>query len=501
MRTGVLRLGIPLHLAIVGLAGATALTFLVSRVDAPMALGAVIALAGLLLVFAAPFLGVLLGVFVLYTNLPAGAAAHGVIPNEATALVGALFIPAFLQQLVLRRSVLRVDRTFALMVAFLGVMFVSGYFAVDVPLVLSYISSYAVEGLVVFLLVLNTVRDRRSLTRVLAVVVGAAAFLGSLSIYQAVTGNYQQEFLGLANRALEAAEHRARGPTDDANRYGQILLMAGSFGLALAWTLEGRKRWAVLGSLALIFAAILLTYSRGAFLTLVILVLFLGALRVITPRRLALILLAGIVLTPVIAPEYIDRIRSISGAAGMVSDDAMVEADGATRGRTTQMLAAALAFSEHPVLGVGPGQYVPYHSVRYVQRPEIAFREIAVPRRAHNLYVELAAELGAIGLLLFLTIPGLLLRDLWRIRKDARSLRPDIDRLALGFILAILAYLGSGMFLHLAFQRYYWLLIGLTAAAVWILRGELREERETGLPPVPAPHEEARALTPSEARR
>lgn len=445
-----------------------------------------------------PFLGVVLATFLVYANIPVVAAHEGLIPSEAAALVGLLFLPAVARHLVARGEDIRVDRTFALMVAFLAVMLISACFARDVPLALAYIGDYVMEGVVLFALVLNTVRDRPALVRVLWTVIAAAAFLALLSLYQEVTRDYTREFGGLARRSLEhledrpdalaarpdgmRLEQRSHGPMDDANRYAQILLVAASFALALFWTVRGRARAVSAGAGVVILAGVLLTYSRGAFLTLVVLVLLLGILRYVSRGRLAVALLVGALLVPVVAPAYLERVHTIAGAMGLVSAEAEVEPDGPTRGRTTQMLAAGLAFSEHPVLGVGPGHYAPHYSVDYQQRPAIAFRELNVPRRAHNLFLEVAAETGTVGLLVFLAIPGLLLRDLWRIRQRARGSRPEVERLAMGFVLALLSYLGTGVFLHLAFQRYYWLLVGLSAAAAWILRRELQEGRRGPVP-------------------
>mgnify|MGYP006176969325 CR=1 FL=1 len=42
--------------------------------------------------------------------------------------------------------------------------------------------------------------------------------------------------------------------------------------------------------------------------------------------------------------------------------------------------------------------------------------------------------------------------------------RPELADLATGFILALGAYLGTGVFLHLSYERYYWILIALAAA-------------------------------------
>jgi hypothetical protein len=49
------------------------------------------------------------------------------------------------------------------------------------------------------------------------------------------------------------------------------------------------------------------------------------------------------------------------------------------------------------------------------------------------------------------------------------STRPDVAHLATGIGLAIVAYLGTGVFLSLAFQRYFWLLVALAGAACQVL--------------------------------
>jgi putative inorganic carbon (HCO3(-)) transporter len=160
------------------------------------------------------------------------------------------------------------------------------------------------------------------------------------------------------------------------------------------------------------------------------------------------------------------------------------------------MLAALAAYIDHPVIGVGPGQYVTFHSQYYQSLPEISIRDLTEPRRAHNLYLEFAAETGTIGIIVFMAIPLLLLRDLELLRRAASTFSPTRARLAAGFSLVILSYLGTGVFLHLAYERYYWFMIGLTAAAVGILREELAWIADTE-PLEPVAHTGDRELVPT----
>lgn len=430
-------------------------------------------------------------VFLLYTNLPVVAYQQGLLPKAAAALVPLLLLAAVVHQVVIRRQPFIVDRTLLAMLAFLSVLVLSTFRAKGYEVAFSHINVFLSEGILIYVLVRNAVRTLPELRVALVAVLLAASLLGGLTILQTATGNYRQDFLGLAQRNVEQldgapaaglqelnASNRARGPVDEPNRFAQILLMVAPLGLVLGLN-AFRRRQALLagGSLLLMLGGVLLTYSRGAFLALLGLLVLCAPLHLIRPRRIVGVVLTCAILTPLVFPGYAARIGSLGGVAGLFGK-ADVQADGATRGRTTEMLSALAAYLDHPLLGVGPGQYVPYYSVHYQSLPEISIRELTVPRRAHNLYLEVAAETGTLGLVIFMAIPLLLLRDLQGLRRELASWRPDLARLAAGFMLALLAYLGTGVFLHVAFERYYWFLVALTAAAAGILEKESRPVTE-----------------------
>ena len=96
---------------------------------------------------------------------------------------------------------------------------------------------------------------------------------------------------------------------------------------------------------------------------------------------------------------------------------------------------------------------------------------------AHSLYAEMSAELGSLGMLTFLAIFVVLLRQLARLRRRFSATRTDLADLATAFLLTLVSYLGTSVFLHLSFQRYLWLLIALASAAVHVLRSAEREAR------------------------
>jgi O-antigen ligase len=125
------------------------------------------------------------------------------------------------------------------------------------------------------------------------------------------------------------------------------------------------------------------------------------------------------------------------------------------------------------LLGVGPGQFLPVSSTTDMSNPDIALRRITERRRAHTLYFELAAETGILGLFTFLGIVGLVQVRLWKAwRRWRRRNQPELAALAAAFFLGIVGYLVTGIFLHLAFQRYYWLLLGMAGAALQVMADE-----------------------------
>ena len=81
----------------------------------------------------------------------------------------------------------------------------------------------------------------------------------------------------------------------------------------------------------------------------------------------------------------------------------------------------------------------------------------------------MAADVGVVGIGMFLAIVLLTMAQLRRLSHVWVRRRPDMSELARALILALVAYLASGIFLQLSFQRYFWFLIALANATIWTL--------------------------------
>jgi putative inorganic carbon (hco3(-)) transporter len=495
---------LPVHAIPATLAGLIALFVLsvaVARLGTIVALAGASALVVLCALCLLPRTTVFIAVVALYSNLVVVFSGTPLYQVAGASSLLLLALPAA-NRLLIRSQAPRFDRVFGLMVLFLVVLLVSAFAAHDMQLAVNQIVQYVSEGLLLYLLLINVVRSPRDLYRVMAAAVLSCAALSMMTIFQAATHQYQYQFGGLAQRidAVQEVQRRTRaqenpgaepapmappqgdeialvdrasGPIGDPNRFAQILLVV------LPWSLyfsrHARRpvpRLAAAATAALILTAVALTYSRGAFMTVAVLVLFLLVWKYIRPGRLAL---AGIVLAAIVgvtAPGVFSRIASIGGVGLLGKEDAAAEPDGAIRGRATEMLAAIAVFVDHPFLGVGPGQYVPFYSERYQLLDELSFRYLPRPREAHNLYLSIGAETGAAGLLVFLLIFGALFAGLRRARRFWLTRRRSHADLSVAFALSLVAYMGTGMFLHLSFERYLWFLVATASAAIHVLRLE-----------------------------
>jgi O-antigen ligase len=141
------------------------------------------------------------------------------------------------------------------------------------------------------------------------------------------------------------------------------------------------------------------------------------------------------------------------------------------------MLAGLWVFADHPLIGVGPGQYMPFYSESYQQRSEIKFRQLSEPRESHNLFVSIAAETGVAGLAVFLAIFASLIVRLNRARRYWFGRDSELANLAVACQFSLFAYLGTGVFLHLAYERYQALLLGVAGASLQVMHVEMMRRR------------------------
>src|SRR5262245_50650804 len=140
-----------------------------------------------------PELGILLATALLYLNAIPIAIRNFHLPSVFFATPIVLMIPALFKHWVTARAGLAIDRRLLFMVAFLASTILSSLTAEATGLSVVWIARYATEGMLLYLVIINTIRSKAALRRMMWLVVVCGAFLASLSVYQELTGSYSNE--------------------------------------------------------------------------------------------------------------------------------------------------------------------------------------------------------------------------------------------------------------------------------------------------------------------
>ncbi|MEA2482284.1 MAG: hypothetical protein QOC55_231, partial [Thermoleophilaceae bacterium] len=279
-----------------------------------MAAGLVIALV------MRPELAVGVLAFAVWLNLPALAVDRHGLPLLAGALFPLLLIVPIAHGRLSGGSLV-VTRGMALVLLLLVVQLLSTAFAAHQDVALGNLRTFALEGVVLYLLVINAVDSTATLRLAIWGLLCAGACLALVSIYQQLTGTYFRPYGGLAQ--VDSAFFRGQsdvarlaGPLGDPNYYAQILLPLVPLGLLTARRERGPfPRVAAASTTALAVIAMAFTYSRGAAVGLVVLAIAMGALGYLRASHLAAGAAALAILLAVV-PAYRDRVVSIASLGG-----------------------------------------------------------------------------------------------------------------------------------------------------------------------------------------
>ncbi len=330
------------------------------------------------------------------------------------------------------------------------------------------------EWLLTYLLVLSYVDTPARLRRVLLLLVLAALSQGLLGLAQTVAHAGPTSF-------VRAGALRASGTFDQPNPFAGFLNF--TLPLVLAGSITGVR---VVGRLTrpaivILGAALLASGSRGALLALIAA----GAVMALVhaPRTRILLGLGGATLVGVVAGALIGVVPvSITTAVLDVFGVSNIDVanptprDWPTAERLAHQLAGLRMFADHPLLGVGIGNY-PAAYARYQVAPVWANNL----GHAHNYYINVAAEAGVVGLgafVLVLVSAFVIVTRLYR-----RAADPVARTLALG-VLGVLTTVAvhsffDNMFVH-EMEAQLALVIGMVTVTcrLSVERGGAESQRE-----------------------
>jgi O-antigen ligase len=169
------------------------------------------------------------------------------------------------------------------------------------------------------------------------------------------------------------------------------------------------------------------------------------------------------------AVAAIGAILFFSVLAPQAATQRITQVDGGT-GRTDIWRVAGRMVQAHPIHGVGAGNFR-ISSVHYTLRPGSVKYDYFIdhPKVAHNTYLQELAELGIVGLGMFLSILVFaIVCALKAARRFAEAGDRDMDLLTRGVLLALIGILSADFFISGQFSKQLWLLLGLCPALLAI---------------------------------
>jgi O-antigen ligase len=268
--------------------------------------------------------------------------------------------------------------------------------------------------------------------------------------------------LGLMTVEGYRAAGRGTGIFGNTNDMALHLVTILPISVALLFGSKGVARKLIYGSCAAVMiAAIILSYSRGAFIGMLIALLFI-AWKLGRSRRLeivfAVLSFAGVIV--LLAPDkYGSRLLSIFIPS--------LDPEGSADSRRGELFRSIYVALRHPLLGIGMGNY----------QPEMSNRGLVT----HNSYTQVAAEIGMAALACYTMFIVTPLRKLAQIARETFDTRRDsrFYYLTLGLQASLIAYLISSVFLSVAYVWYVYYLVGYAVCLTRIY------ESETGKAVVP----------------
>ncbi|MGB7925665.1 MAG: O-antigen ligase family protein [Pyrinomonadaceae bacterium] len=317
-----------------------------------------------------------------------------------------------------------------------------------------------VRAILMFIVMVNVIRTQPRLKGMIFLALAVSCVLSLSALYNYLTGNLTVE----GYRVAGAIGGMFGNPNDMALHLVTIVPLVA----ALFFSTRGMfgKLFYIVCAF-LMMAGVAVTFSRGGFLALVSGILVL-AWKIGRRNRLAVIVSvlffmgAFIVFMP---GGYANRVASIVNH----KRDAVGSADA----RQALLKRSLLVAARHPLLGIGMGNF-----------HRVSFRE----QVSHNAYTQVAAEMGATALVLYVLFIITPLRKLRKIEEDTFETRRSRDMrfyyyLSVGMQASLIAYMVGSFFASVAYQWYIYYLVGYCVC--------LRRMYESG-PGATALEEEAR---------
>jgi O-antigen ligase len=413
--------------------------------------------------------GLLMLTFITYTRFSDIAVHTYHAPSIAKSFIVILLIGIFIRWIVTHEKPRGLLLPTVLVLAYGLVGFTSLLYAPDQQAVTDSLSNFVKDALIA-LVVVALLKKPHQFRNVIYTLLVVGVFIGTISVHQYVTRSFTNTYGGFAVAEYmqivvgQANDYRLSGPVGDPNFFAQVMVVLALLGVERLLH-EKNLFWKIIAGWAAAASTltVVFTFSRGTTIALVLALMIFFWIYKLKPAQLIVILTLGVAMLLFAPSTYYQRILSIadvlpSGPNGEIN----VFKDRAVQGRASENLTAWVMVMDRPLTGVGLNNFS-YLYQDYTKTLGLA--PSANNRSPHNLYLEVAAETGVIGLGVFLTMVALAMRSILQARRRFIAAgMEDYANMATGFAIAFAGYMLAALFVHAAYPRYFYLLIGIAFA-------------------------------------
>jgi O-antigen ligase len=359
---------------------------------------------------------------------------------------------------------------------------------------------------VYFILAIHLLDTKEKLHRFVVLVLACAFAMSLFAIAQYFLPRFQlagvagiESIAGGADMAfvdpegtVTGAAVRVTGGTGHSNWLAFMLLLVLPLNVYWYSTMKSpRGRLFVLAVTGVEMIALVMTFTRVSLVIGLLVALILVARSVVrlTPYRVSALAAALVVAWFFVPTAYKERVLDVSTYKESESTAARVELQSY----------AWEYMQDFPVVGVGLGGFglhfydenTPIAAMLRWMNDELGFNPLYYG--PHNMYLQLGAEAGAVGLILMLLFFLMALIHAQRAERTFRELgERQLATLAGAATVSVLSFLFCAVFLHALQQKIWWMVFAIAVAAYFCAARMSAERRNgvketNGAPAIPAP--------------
>jgi len=311
---------------------------------------------------------------------------------ELSAMAG--LVALFTGRMARRQTLTRMTPEFAGVLGLGVVILATAPFSIWFGGAVSVFTDLYLKVALVYLLAVNVIISPRRIERLTWLLVLAIGYIGFRAVLDYVRG---VNLIARGSRVQGAVGGLMQNPNDLALHMVVFMPLAAFMALRPGPPI---RRLIAAGAGFAMMGAVVASGSRGGFIGLVVMLVVLAAFA--ARQRPAMVVAAALAVMcalPVLPASYWRRISSITDSS---KDDYQ-----SSEARKRLFGESFDAFVENPLTGVGAGQFKDY-------KPE---KRVEAWHETHNIWLQVAAELGIFGLAVFTFLMGRAFTGVWQTRR------------------------------------------------------------------------------------